>query len=77
MAVLVLEHEIMRPVNDGVPKLAGVVPADLERVTPVIRVKLREFFRAVIERDLVHLPEDFAIQEVPWRQFIDDLQQQA
>jgi len=71
VGVLQIEHDILAPVNDDIPKSAGVLPEHLEQLGQVAPAKLREFYRLVTEKNLVHLPEDFAIQGTPWRQFID------
>ena len=69
-AVLQLEHDILSPMNDDMPKHPAVVPEDIQQLAEVAPEKLREFYRLATEKNLVHLPEDFAIQGVLWRQFI-------
>jgi len=70
VGVLQIEHDVLGPVNDDMPRSAGVLAEHLEQLGQVAPAKLREFYRLVTEKGLVHLPEDFAIQGVPWRQFV-------
>jgi AbiV family abortive infection protein len=68
--VLQLEHDILGPLNDEMPKQTGVTQEQVQDLWGRFPKAFREFLRAVIGRKLLHLPDDFMVAGVPWREFI-------
>jgi hypothetical protein len=52
------------------PKRAGVTLEQVEDLEGRFPAALRVFLRTVVDRKLLHLPDDFMVSGVPWREFI-------